>query len=52
MSLINLSKTMQKRLQLGVEFGEKISRYFLGLKKWHNDKKFIKVFEKHTRRLN
>ena len=23
------------------EFGEKNSRYFLGLEKWHNDKKFI-----------
>ena len=35
-----------------IEFGGKNSRYFLGLEKWHNDKKFIKVFEKHTRRLN
>ena len=25
-----------------IEFGEKNSRYFLGLEKWHNDKKFIK----------
>ena len=25
-----------------IEFGEKNSRYFLSLEKWHNDKKFIK----------
>ena len=25
-----------------IQFGEKNSRYFLGLEKWHNDKKFIK----------
>ena len=25
-----------------IEFGEKNSRYFLGLEKWRNDKKFIK----------
>ena len=25
-----------------IEFGEKNLRYFLGLEKWHNDKKFIK----------
>ena len=25
-----------------IEFGEKSSIYFLGLEKWHNDKKFIK----------
>ena len=40
---------MQQRLQLGlgslarwIEFGEEYSRYFLGLEKWLNDKKFIK----------
>ena len=35
-----------------IEFGEKNSRYFLGLEKWHNDKKFIKSLKKRTRRLS
>ena len=30
-----------------MEFGKKNSRYFLGLEKWHNDKRFIK-FLKNT----